>query len=134
MSPDAKWRSNRLSGRAAVALTISAMVFLLQPYLSGTPDVHPAAPLVRRCWSRAAMVAFLSAPAVDDQWTALCVQEASQRLAGITFGLLGDVGIRGLIEAVIRTCVQVKLDRHPGTAQAICVGHVLFQEEIKAAD
>ena len=30
--------------------------------------------------------------------------------------------------------IHVKLDRHPGTAQAIRIGHVFFEEEIKTAD
>jgi hypothetical protein len=38
---------------------------------------------------------------------------ALQRFAIVALGLLGDAGIRCLIEAVIRPRIHVKLDRHP---------------------
>jgi hypothetical protein len=56
------------------------------------------------------------------------VQEASQRLAIVVLGLLGHAGIRCPIEAVIRPRIYVKLDRHPGAAQSICIGYVFFEE------
>ena len=62
------------------------------------------------------------------------MQEASQRLAIVVLGLPGHAGIRCPIEAVIRPGIHVKLDRHPGAAQSIRIGHVFFEEEIKTAD
>jgi hypothetical protein len=70
-------------------------------------------------------------PLFRDQCTALSVQEASQRFAIVALGLLGHAGIRRLIEAVIRPRVHVKLNRNSATAQAIRIGHVFFEEEIK---
>jgi hypothetical protein len=52
----------------------------------------------------------------SDECTALSVQEASQSLATVTLGLLGHAGIRGLVKAMIRPRIHVKLDRHPGAA------------------
>jgi len=43
----------------------------------------------------------------------LSVQKASQRLAIVVLGLLGDAGIRCPIEAVIRPGIHVELDVHP---------------------
>src|ERR1700739_1995473 len=62
------------------------------------------------------------------------VQEASQRLAMVVLGLLGNAGIRYAIEAVIRPRIDVKLDRHPRAAPSIRIDHVFFKEEIKTAD
>jgi len=64
----------------------------------------------------------------------LSVQEAPQRLAIVVLSLLGHAGIRCPIEAMIRPRIHVKLDRHPGAAQSIRIGHVFFEEEIKATD
>jgi hypothetical protein len=64
----------------------------------------------------------------------LSVQEATQRLAVVVLGLLGNPGIRSPIEAVIRPRIHVNLDRHPGAAQSIRINHVFFEEEIKTAD
>ena len=77
---------------------------------------------------------FLSPARVRYHCTVLSVQEAPQRFAIVALGLLGHAGIRCLIEAVIRPRVHVKLDRHPGSAQAIRIDHVFFEEEIKTAD
>ena len=63
----------------------------------------------------------------------LSVQEATQRLAVVVLGLLGNAGIRYPIEAVIRPRIHVKLDRHPGAAQSIRICHVFFEEEIQTA-
>ena len=49
---------------------------------------------------------------LDNQGTALSVQEASQRFASVTISLLGHAGIRCPIEPVICPRVHVKLDRH----------------------
>ena len=62
------------------------------------------------------------------------MQEASQRLASVVLGLPGHAGTRCSIEAVIRPRIHVKLDRQPGAAQSIRIGHVFFEEEIKTAD
>ena len=62
------------------------------------------------------------------------MQEATQRLAVVVLGLLGNAGIRYPIEAVIRPRIHVKLDRHPGATQSIRINHVFFEEEIKTAD
>jgi hypothetical protein len=62
------------------------------------------------------------------------VQEASQRLARVVLGLLGHPGIRYPIEAVMRSRVHVKLDRHPGAAQSIRIDDIFFEEEIKTAN
>src|SRR3954453_20359479 len=83
-------------------------------------------PMIRRHFSPAA-------PDRDDQCTELRVQETSQRLAAVTLGLFGHLGIHCLIEAVIRAWVYVELDRHAGAAQAVRVGHALLQEAFKAA-
>ena len=64
----------------------------------------------------------------------LSVQEASQRLASVVLGLPGHAGIRCTIEAVIRPRIHVQLDRYSGSAQSIRIGHVFFEEEIKAAN
>ena len=64
----------------------------------------------------------------------LSVQEATQRLAVVVLGLLGNAGIRSPIEAVIRPRIHVKLDRHPGAAQSVRIDHVFFEEEIKTAN
>jgi len=71
---------------------------------------------------------------LDNQGTALSVQEASQRFASVTLSLLGHAGIRCPIEPVIRPRVHVKLDWNSRTAQAFHIRHVFFEEEIKTAD
>src|SRR3981081_679540 len=54
----------------------------------------------------------------------LSVQEATQRLAVVVLGLLGNAGIRSPIEAVIRPRIHVKLDGHPSAAQSVRIDHV----------
>ena len=63
----------------------------------------------------------------------LSVQEAPQRLA-CRAPPPGHAGIRRAIEPVKRSRVHVKFDRHTGPAQSIRIGHVFFEEEVKAAD
>jgi hypothetical protein len=62
------------------------------------------------------------------------VQEATQRLASVVLGLLGNAGVRYPIEAVIRPRIHMKLDRHPGAAQSVRINQVFFKEEIKTAN
>ena len=69
-----------------------------------------------------------------DRCRLLSMQEASQRLAIVVLGLPGHAGIRCPVEAMIRPRIHVKLDRHPGAAQSIRIGHVFLEEEIKTAD
>ena len=64
----------------------------------------------------------------------LSVQEASQRLAGVVLGLLGNAGIRYPIEAVICPRIQVQLDRYSRAAQSIPIDQILFKEEVETAD
>ena len=68
------------------------------------------------------------------------MQEATQRLAVVVLGLLGDAGIGSPIEAVIRPRIHVKLDRHPGAAEAVlCDEHeaeqcrIFVQKRLPAA-
>ena len=62
------------------------------------------------------------------------MQEAPQSLASVTLGLSGHAGTRGLVKAMIRPRIHVKLARHRCPAQPIRVNHVFFEEETKTAD
>jgi hypothetical protein len=64
----------------------------------------------------------------------LSMQEAPQRLTRVVLGLPGRAGIRRTIKAVIRPRIRVQLDRYPGAAQSIRIGHVFFEEEIETPD